>query len=248
MDDHVIQMRWADLDMLNHVNNVRYVDYADDARHALADAGEIDPDLVVARCDVEFVRPLLLSLNPVHVSAAIDAAAIDTVRLRQEIYVESEGNRTVFARITTDLSRSLEALAARGLGAPEDTYKLRRRDAPGGIVSNANLFEAFQEARLLVMSRLIQSDSAGGFVVARVAIDHADALPWRLEPYAVRSWVEKYGRSSIELGAEITDGDHVYARATAILVGFDLEAQRSRPLTEAERSCLDEALSSGVAS
>ncbi len=58
-------MRWADLDLLGHVNNVVYVDYLQEARvdmlrvHAPdARAGRLADGVVVVRHDVEFVTPL----------------------------------------------------------------------------------------------------------------------------------------------------------------------------------------------
>ena len=56
-------MRWADMDLLGHVNNVTYVDYLQEARvdmlrvHAPARGGEeLAEGVVVVRHEVEFRR------------------------------------------------------------------------------------------------------------------------------------------------------------------------------------------------
>ena len=57
-------MRWADLDMLGHVNNVVYVDYLQEARvdmlrtHARREAGELTEGVVVVRHEVTYKAPL----------------------------------------------------------------------------------------------------------------------------------------------------------------------------------------------
>ena len=72
-------MRWADLDELSHVNNVTYLDYAHEARAVHVAAGEL-ADRAVGAVSVEFLRPLLLSRTPLHVTSSDDG-----VRLVQEI-------------------------------------------------------------------------------------------------------------------------------------------------------------------
>ena len=66
-------MRWADLDMLGHVNNVTYVDYLQEARvdmlrthgshgHGRSDLAE---GVVVVRHEVTYLRPLLFTFDAV---------------------------------------------------------------------------------------------------------------------------------------------------------------------------------------
>src|SRR5699024_10916873 len=87
LPDHVIHMRWADLDILNHVNNVRYLDYVDDARSRLVD--EIGPEKILSGCDIEFIRPLELTTLPTLVTSVID----DNGVLKQEIVVDHGEDR-----------------------------------------------------------------------------------------------------------------------------------------------------------
>ncbi|MET3963216.1 acyl-CoA thioester hydrolase [Marmoricola sp. OAE513] len=56
-----LQVRWSDLDPYHHVNNVKYVEYFQEARiqysMAMHQAGDVFGDFVVARIDVEYLRP-----------------------------------------------------------------------------------------------------------------------------------------------------------------------------------------------
>ncbi|MER6831390.1 thioesterase family protein [Streptosporangium sp. NPDC000563] len=68
-------VRFADIDSLGHVNNVRFLDYLEDARLALF---HVDPrregrepfnGLVIARHEVDYVRPLTFRPDPVRVES-----------------------------------------------------------------------------------------------------------------------------------------------------------------------------------
>jgi acyl-CoA thioester hydrolase len=111
-------------------------------------------------------------------------------------------------------------------------------------VNNVKYFEYYQEARLAFMSSLGRGDDLGDFsvVVAKLDVDYRRPILFRSEPYAVESWVNRVGRSSFGLAAEIKDGDTVLSRAQAVMVTFDLANQTARPLTEAERARLESAL------
>ena len=65
---HEIPMRWADLDSLNHVNNVVYLAYAQNAR-AVIDGLPQGP---IGATTVEFKRPLLLGRRPVVVTTRVE--------------------------------------------------------------------------------------------------------------------------------------------------------------------------------
>lgn len=108
-----------------------------------------------------------------------------------------------------------------------------------GHVNNVKYFEYYQEARLVFL-RSLDGDGAAGFslVVARVDVDYKRPILFRADPYLVESWVVRVGRSSFTLGSEIKDGDQVLSRAETVLVTFDLDEKRARPLTDRERDLL----------
>ncbi len=103
-----------------------------------------------------------------------------------------------------------------------------------GHVNNVKYFEYYQEARLGFLSSLGGGEGDFALVVARVAVDYRRPILFRTEPYAVDTWVVRVGRSSFTLGSEIRDGSEVLSRAETVLVTFDIETRRARPLREIE--------------
>ncbi len=109
-------MRWADLDLLGHVNNVTYVDYLQEARvdllRTVRAAAEEDPhDLtegaVVVRHEVSYVHPLVFGFRPVHIECWVTSLAAATFTLDYEVFHEDSqapGGRTVYLRASTVLA------------------------------------------------------------------------------------------------------------------------------------------------
>ncbi|WP_436759165.1 acyl-CoA thioesterase [Streptosporangium sp. V21-05] len=68
-------VRFADIDSLGHVNNVRFLDYLEDARLALfhvdphREGNEPFKGLVVARHEIDYLRPLTFRPDPVRVES-----------------------------------------------------------------------------------------------------------------------------------------------------------------------------------
>ena len=117
-----------------------------------------------------------------------------------------------------------------------------------GHVNNVKYFEYYQESRLAFMNALgrDQDEQRLGLVVARLEVDYKRPILFRPEPYAIETWVSRLGTSSFALASEIRDGEQdaapLLSSARAVMVGFDLAAQRSRPLEEKERARLSTAL------
>jgi len=105
-------MRWADMDMLGHVNNVTYVDYLQEARidmlaaHAPARGSEELADgVVVVRHEVQFRSPLPWRPEPVKVECWVSELRAATFTMAYEIYDEGDdGERRVYVRATTLLT------------------------------------------------------------------------------------------------------------------------------------------------
>ncbi|TSE00167.1 acyl-CoA thioesterase [Skermania sp. ID1734] len=77
-----VEVRWADLDMLGHVNNVKYLEYAMEARVKFykslffdekLGAGENDRRraVVLRTTDIDYIRPILAESGPLAVGVAI---------------------------------------------------------------------------------------------------------------------------------------------------------------------------------
>ena len=112
-----------------------------------------------------------------------------------------------------------------------------------GHVNNVKYFEYYQEARIDFF-RSVRSEHEPHLatVVAQIDVDYRRPILFRPEPYVVRTWVTRVGTSSYTLASDICDDHTVLSRAKAVLVAFDMTAQRSRPLSEAERQVLQGAL------
>lgn len=120
-----------------------------------------------------------------------------------------------------------------------------------GHVNNVKYFEYYQEARIAFILSLDEplfdpsQESSMRQVVARIDVDYKRPILFRPEPYAVETWVTRIGSSSYDLACQIVDGagaDTLYSKAQVRLVAFDSDSQRSRPLSDAERSCLEAAM------
>jgi acyl-CoA thioester hydrolase len=113
-------------------------------------------------------------------------------------------------------------------------------------VNNVKYFEYYQEARIAFIASLADGDvDSIRQVVARIDVDYRRPILFRPEPYAVESWVTRIGTSSYDLSSRIVDGPaggETYSQAEVRLVAYDLASQRSRPLTDVERSRLEAVL------
>jgi acyl-CoA thioester hydrolase len=78
-----------------------------------------------------------------------------------------------------------------------------------------------------------------GLVVGRFDLDYREPLVLRAEPYTLRTWVARVGRSSFVVeGAVIEDG-RVLSRGRTVMVVVDPETGRSAPIPEEYRAVLD---------
>lgn len=101
-----LQLRWADLDLLGHVNNVRFLEYAQEARIkflTLLDAHGVLPrrPTVVVRQEIDYVQVLELTDAPVHVRVWVAAVGRSSVTIEQvvESATEPADQARVFARV-----------------------------------------------------------------------------------------------------------------------------------------------------
>jgi acyl-CoA thioester hydrolase len=122
-------MRWADMDMLGHVNNVTYVDYLQEARidmfaeHAPFRGGEeLAEGVVVVRHEVEFVAPLVFHRHPVSVESWVTQVRAGSFSVAYEVFDEAdrEHERQVYLRATTVLAPYVFATESpRRISGPE---------------------------------------------------------------------------------------------------------------------------------
>ena len=143
-------MRWADLDLLGHVNNAVYVDYLQEARvdmlrvHARDQrADDLAEGVVVVRHEVQYVAPLIFRFEPVRIETWVTEIRAASFTLAYEVFDETADGRRVYLRATTVLTpyvfaterpRRLTAAGARRSRAlPRRAAAGAARDSPGGL-------------------------------------------------------------------------------------------------------------------
>ena len=104
-------MRWADLDLLGHVNNVVFVDYLQEARVDMlrthgpaARTGELAEGVVVARHEVSYLAPMNFGFEPVVIESWVTEIRAATFTVAYELFHERDGVRHVYARAKTVLT------------------------------------------------------------------------------------------------------------------------------------------------
>jgi acyl-CoA thioester hydrolase len=111
-------MRWADLDLLGHVNNVVYVDYLQEARvdmmrnHGASmrdQSGDQSGDglaegVVVVRHEVTYREPLKFRFRPISIECWVTEIRAASFTMAYEIFDETPEGRVIHLRATTVLT------------------------------------------------------------------------------------------------------------------------------------------------
>jgi acyl-CoA thioester hydrolase len=117
---------------------------------------------------------------------------------------------------------------------------LRHRDMDAlGHVNQAVYHELLEEVRAAFFHAALPDLPFTGYVLAHVDLDYRREVRIEDERLLGECRVAEVGRSRIELENRLLlrDGS-VAAEGRAVLVAWDEEARRPRPLTEGERSAL----------
>lgn len=144
-------MRWSDMDAYGHVNNVQYLRFFEDARieafgahrPGAADGSMLDTGILVARHEIEYLKPLSWRPEPVHIDLWITTLKGATIEVGYEVYDQpADGARIRYAVAESTLviydlvaerpKRLAEADIARldGLRGEPVPFKGRRRKTP----------------------------------------------------------------------------------------------------------------------
>ncbi len=90
--EYLCHIRFSDVDVYGHVNNVKYFEYYQEARLAFLthlgvhrDAGTVDGGLVVARLDVDYRRPVLFRPEPYVVRTQVESVGRSSFVLAADI-------------------------------------------------------------------------------------------------------------------------------------------------------------------
>jgi acyl-CoA thioester hydrolase len=262
-------LRWADLDLLGHVNNVTYLDYVSEAREALF-AGHPAGRAPVTRHQVEFVKPLVFRRTPVLVDSWVTDVGAEEYALAHEVYDapadgdrEGQQERSVYLRASTVVAHALSederAIAEQFPGPAHEWRPLTNETRPAAGVYDLTVrrsdldesgraragvyFEYVQEARIrYLMDMHTRGERWSQHVVARTDIDYVAPLRHRRDPYSVHSWVGHLGSRSFTIQSEVRDGALVLASAAVVMVTFDLETQRTTEMAAEQRARLEKEL------
>jgi acyl-CoA thioester hydrolase len=118
--------------------------------------------------------------------------------------------------------------------------ELRWRDLDFlGHLNQSVYHELLEEGRGALFQRLGVLTTGFFFVLARIELDHRREIRRDHGPVTIVQRVEAVGRSSVTVAHEIVRNDgQVAAEGRSVLVAWDREARRSRPLTDDERAAL----------
>ena len=116
---YTVELRFADLDIMGHVNNVAYLTYLQEVRLKLlfdllgGTLGSVN--VVVARNEIDYLRPITLGPEPLDVETWIDALGTSSFTIGARI-LDPSGEvaataRTVLVNLTSD-GRASEPLPA----------------------------------------------------------------------------------------------------------------------------------------
>jgi len=119
-----------------------------------------------------------------------------------------------------------------------------------GHVNNAVFLRYLEEARIDFMFRLAPGEEGvsfpGGTVVSRHEIDYLRPLVHRHEPITVETWVSGITAASMTVKYEVKDEETLYARASTIVVPYNLAERRPRRITAEEKAFLEHYLDDGA--
>jgi acyl-CoA thioester hydrolase len=123
---YAFPLRWSDMDAFGHVNNVVFLRYLEEARVDLMFrlAGEREPGAfsrgcVVARHEIDYLRPLVHRYTPVTVETWVTRLAAASATLAYEVKDED----AVYARASTVVAPyDLEAGQPRRLSGTERAF------------------------------------------------------------------------------------------------------------------------------
>jgi acyl-CoA thioester hydrolase len=117
---------------------------------------------------------------------------------------------------------------------------LRWRDLDElGHVNQSVYHELLEEGRGALFAPLIEQAGGFEFVLARIELDYRHEVRLADREVEIATRVERIGRASVTVTHEIRLPDGTLAAdGTSVLVAWDGEARRSRPLTADERAVL----------
>ena len=110
-----------------------------------------------------------------------------------------------------------------------------------GHVNNARFLTLYEEARVAMFFVGARAHGLGSFeegiVISRHEIDYLRPVDYG-DAVRIEMWIDEIRAGSFTVAYELFDDGLTAGRARSVCVPFDLQAQRPRRLTEAERAFL----------
>lgn len=234
-----VPLRWVDLDAQGHVNNAVVLDYLQEARVEFLLSGDnahlLGSSTIVVAHQVEFLRPVLFSVDPVEVELTVGQVGAASVHLGYDV---SHGDglvaraRTQLAKVRTGrpdrmtaaerawftgFQTDLEPLRDLGgwqVGEAAHVYPFPVRWSdldPYRHVNNVRVFDYVAEARNRLnpdgdRTRMeLAAQDDNTWMVVRQDVAYRAEILHRLEPYRVRTAYAAVGRTSMTLVAQVED-------------------------------------------
>ncbi len=220
----------------------------------------LDTGVLVTSHQVEYLRPIKFAEQQIRIELGVDSFGASRFYISYELFdgehlvARARTGAVPFDLATGSLRRLLpeerSALeAARGLTEPlpplprpahqqeGHRYALRVRwsDLDSyGHVNNVKFYDYIQEARIAMLSQVMERSGQVVWVIVRQDLEYRQPLDFRTEPYEVRTAVVKIGTRSFTLAAKILDSDTdtIFATARSVVVGEE-------PLTAEARTRLE---------
>lgn len=91
-----LQIRWRDLDAMQHVNNAVYLTYLETAREAwfaelLAGTGADSMQFAIRRLELDFLSQLTVADDPARVEVELERVGTSSLTTRERIVAGSDG-------------------------------------------------------------------------------------------------------------------------------------------------------------
>jgi acyl-CoA thioester hydrolase len=106
-----LKPRWSDLDAYNHVNNVTWLEYLQEARvdmlfvHApRSGAEELAQGVVVVRAEIDYRRPMVFRQEPYPIEMWVSRIGAASFTINYEIADDDAGNRVLYGVAATVLT------------------------------------------------------------------------------------------------------------------------------------------------
>jgi acyl-CoA thioester hydrolase len=109
----IVHLRWGDMDIFKHINNVAYVRYLEDARVELMAKAGFAPDLdgfgqLVVRHEIDYVKPLVFQPEPIEMTVWIESMGNSSYVIGYSMHDgETEYLRAKTTMVCMDMERGL---------------------------------------------------------------------------------------------------------------------------------------------